>query len=129
MKDELLVEYRAELSAFLLIIFGLAGFIGILGAATNEQPTGDFAAFQGLISAFGDWVYWLALIGPVGFFIVIWWALDFVLKIRKLKELIDTESKAKFIKNMDDIDFLAWRLPKRYKAMVSRKKADLKITQ
>lgn len=129
MKNELLVEYRAELSAFLLIIFGLAAFIGIIGTITGENPTGDLAIFHGVVAIFGGWVYWLALIGFVGFLIVLWWAIDYVLKVRKLKELIDTESKAKFIKNMDDIDYAAWRLPQKYKTMVSQKKVELKITK
>lgn len=129
MKDELLVEYRAELSVFLLIILGLAMFIGILGAATNNEPTGSLSVFHDLVSAFGGWVYWLALVGTIGFLIVLWWAIDFVLKIRKLKELMDTESKAKFIKIMDDVEYIAWRLPKRYKDMVAQKKVDLKIVK
>lgn len=130
MKDRLLVEYRAELGAFLLLILGLASFIGLLGVLDGGQPLpGELSAFQGAVNAFGDWANWLVVAGIIGFLIILWWLADYVNQIRKLRDLIDTESKSKFIKNMDDIDYIAWRLPKKYKKLVAEKKSELKITQ
>ncbi len=128
MANDTMTEYRVEFGVSLLLIFGVASFIGILGALTGNHPTGFWSAFQDLVSPFGNWVSWLAVIGPLGFLLSLWWSLDYVFKVRKLKRLIDTESKAKFIKNQDDIDYIAWRLPKKYKVMVARKKSELKIT-
>ena len=130
MKDRIIVEYRAELGTFLLLILGLASFIGLLGVLYGVQPLpGELSAFQGIVDAFGSWTNWLVVAGIIGFLIVLWWLVDYVNQIRKLKDLIDTESKSKFIKNMDDIDYIAWRLPKKYKKVVAEKKAELKITQ
>ena len=129
MKDKFLVEYRVEISTFLFIIFGLAAFLGVLGSITGNNPTGSLSVFKDLLTALDGWVSWLSLIGVVGFVVVLWWALDYVSKVRKFKELIDTESKAKFLKNMDEIEFVAWHLPKKYRAIVSQKKVELKITQ
>jgi len=128
MSNNVLTEYRMEIGVTLLILFGLASLIGILGAVTNNHPTGFWGTFQDLVTPFGNWVYWLALVGPLGFIFSLWWAVDFILKIRKLKDMINTESKAKFIKNQDDIEYIAWRLPKKYKILVARKKTELRIS-
>jgi hypothetical protein len=130
MRDYFLVEYRPELGTFLSVVFGIASFIGVIGAASGANPLpGPLSAFQDIVNAFGLWVNWLAIAGIIGFIVAIWWMIDYVLKIRKLKDLMDTESKSKFIKSMDDIDFIAWRLPKKYKNLVANKKSELKITQ
>ena len=114
MSNNALTEYRAEFGIILLLLFGLTSLIGILGASTGNNLTGFWAAFKDLVEPFGNWVFWLAVIGPLGFLLSLWWILDYVLKVRKLKRLIDTESKAKFIKNLDDIEYIAWRLPKKF---------------
>lgn len=128
MSDNVMTEYRMEISATLMILFGLASLIGILGAVTGNQLTGFWGTFQDLVAPFGNWVYWLAFVGPIGFIFSLWWVLDFILKIRKLKDMINTESKARFIKNQDDIEYIAWRLPRKYKMLVARKKAELRIS-
>jgi len=128
MSNNTLTEYRMEIGVTLLILLGLASLIGILGAMTNNNLTGFWGTFQDLVAPFGNWVYWLAFIGPIGFIFSLWWILDFILKIRKLKDMINTESKAKFIKNQDDIEYIAWRLPRKYKVLVARKKAALRIS-
>lgn len=129
MSNNVLTEYRPEIGTLLLILFGLASFIGILGASTGNHLEGGLSIFRDIVATFGNWVYWLAVIGPVGFAVVIWWVLDYVFKVRKLKNLIDTASKSKFIKNLDDIDYIAWRLPKKYKIVVAEKKKELRVTQ
>lgn len=128
MANNVLTEYRAEFGVSLLLLFGVTSFIGILGATTGNNITGFWSSFQDIVVPFGNWVYWLAIIGPLGFLFALWWVTDYVLKVRKLKRLVDTESKAKFIKNQDDIEYIAWRLPKKYRAMVASKKSELKIT-
>ena len=47
---------------------------------------------------------------------------DFVKKTRELSKLIDTPSKAKFVRNLDDIEYLGWVLPGRYEKKVLDKK-------
>jgi hypothetical protein len=126
--NNVLTEYRVEMGITLLLVFGLASLIGILGASTNNNLTGFWSTFQSIVESFGNWVYWLAFIGPLGFLCALWWMADYILKVKKLKNLIDTESKAKFIKNQDDIEYIAWRLPKKYKVLVAKKKIELKIS-
>ena len=57
----------------------------------------------------------------------IWWLYDYVKKTKKLKELTKTPSKARFVRNLDDIEYLAWSLPQRFEDEVLRKKKDFGI--
>lgn len=83
--------------------------------------------FWDLVAPLGNWVYWLVILGILGLIVALWWDVDYFLKVRKLKELSDTSSKAKFLKNLDEIEYLAWRLPKKFRVMVAQKKEELKI--
>jgi type II secretory pathway component PulF len=80
-----------------------------------------------LVAPFGNWVTWLVVAGPIGLIICVWWFYDYVKKTRKLAKLIDTPSKAKFVRNLDDIEYLAWSLPQRFEDEVIAKKKELKI--
>ena len=52
---------------------------------------------------------------------------DFFKKTRELASLIDTPSKAKFVRNLDDIEYLAWVLPQRFEDKVIAKKKEFKL--
>ena len=129
MANTTLTEYRLELGVFLLIVSAFAAFLGILGVFMGSTLTGFWAIFQDLIAPLGNWVYWLVMLGSLGIIVALWWDLDYFFKVRKLMALSDTSSKAKFIKNLDEIEYLAWRLPKRFRIMVAEKKIELKITK
>ena len=130
MGNSILTEFRLELGFFLVLIFSVATFLGMLwliATGSDGELKGTLSSLQSMIDPLTNWAYWLIVIGPIGLAITLWWLSDYFSKRRKLKKLIDTTSKAKFIKSMDDIDYIAWRLPKRFKLMVSRKKSELKI--
>jgi len=129
MANNILTEYRLELGVFLLIVSAFASLLGLIGTLMGTDLAGFWAVFQDLIIAIGSWVYWLAILGILGIIVALWWNLDYFFKVKKLKELSDTSSKAKFIKNLDDIEYLAWRLPKKYRVMIAEKKSELKITK
>lgn len=124
-----LTEYRLELSSFLSLLFGVLSVIGILGVYVDMGH--DFPQYlsflSDLVSPFGNWVTWLFVAGPIGLVVCIWWFYDYVKKTRKLARLIDTPSKAKFVRNLDDIEYLAWSLPQRFEDEVIAKKKELKI--
>lgn len=129
MGNSFLTEYRLELGFFLVLIFSIATFFGALRliAGGDGELEDVLSIFQNVIDRLDNWAYWLIAIGPIGLAISLWWLSDYFSKGRKLKRLIDTTSKAKFIKSMDEIDYITWRLPKRFKLIVSRKKLELKI--
>jgi len=129
MGNNILTEYRLEIGITLLIVFVFTSLLGLIGVFMGSNLSGFWVTFQDIIVPLGNWVYWLAIIGPFGVIVTLWWDLDYFFKVKKLKELSDTSSKAKFIKNLDEIEYLAWRLPKRFRVMVAEKKNELKITK
>jgi H+/Cl- antiporter ClcA len=126
-----LTEYRLELSSFLGLLFGLLTIIGIVGAYLSMNENNSLPSYisflQDLSDPFGRWVAWIVVVAPIGLIVCAWWYYDYVKKIRELAELIDTPSKAKFVRNLDDIEYLAWSLPQRYEDKVLTKKKDFKI--
>jgi H+/Cl- antiporter ClcA len=126
-----LTEYRLELSSFLGLLFGVLTIIGIVGTYLNMNEDNKLPSYisflQDLSDPFGGWIAWIVVAAPIGLIVCAWWYYDYVKKIRELAELIDTPSKAKFVRNLDEIEYLAWSLPQRYEDKVLTKKKDFKI--
>jgi H+/Cl- antiporter ClcA len=126
-----LTEYRLELSSFLGLLFGFLTIIGIVGTYLNMNENNRLPSYisflQDLSDPFGRWIAWIVVAAPIGLIVCAWWYYDYVKKIRELAELIDTPSKAKFVRNLDEIEYLAWSLPQRYEDKVLTKKKDFKI--
>jgi len=126
-----LIEYRLELSALLSLLFAVLTVIGVVGVYLDMNDTNHLPSavsfLEELATPFGNWVAWLVVIGPIALLVCIWWFYDYVKKTRELAELIDTPSKAKFVRNLDDIDYLAWSLPQRYEDKVLKKKREFKL--
>lgn len=70
----------------------------------------------------GNWDYWL-LMGGILFVLIggVWFFLH-VKNIRKFRELMEEKSKANFLKKLDDVEYLAWRLPMKYEEELAIKK-------
>ena len=119
-----LTEYRLELSSFLSLGFGLLTIIGTVGVFFTDKLPSYLVWLQDLSDPFGKWVSWVFIIGPIGLIACGWWLYDYISKIRELAGLIDTPSKAKFVRNIDDIEYLAWALPQRFEDQVIRKKKE-----
>lgn len=126
-----MTEYRLELSSFLGLLFGVLTVIGILGTYLNMDENNRLPSYisflQDLSDPFGRWISWIVVAAPIGLIVCVWWYYDYLKKIRELAELIDTPSKAKFVRNLDEIEYLAWSLPQRYEDKVLTKKKDFKI--
>jgi hypothetical protein len=129
-----LTEYRLELSSFLGLVFGFLTLISSVEvwvlAGSSESPNNlpsYLSWLQDLAHPLGDWSTWLVVAAPIGLVVCIWWFYDYVKKTRELGELIDTPSKAKFVRNLDEIEYLAWSLPKKFEDQVLKKKRELKI--
>lgn len=115
----------------LSLLFAVLMVIGIAGVYLNmdeeNQLPGPLSILEDLTSPFGDWVAWLAVIGPIAFIICVWWLYDYLKKTKELAQLIDTPSKAKFVRNLDEVEYLAWSLPQRYEDEVLAKKKEFKL--
>lgn len=126
-----MTEYRLELSSFLSLLFGFLTIIGIIGVYLNMNGDNGLPSYisflQDLSDPFGRWIAWIVVAAPIGLIVCAWWYYDYVKKTRELAELIDTPSKAKFVRNLDEIEYLAWSLPQRYEDKVLSKKKEFRI--
>ena len=126
-----MTEYRLEFSSFLSLLFGFLTIIGIVGVYLNMNENNRLPSYisflQDLSDPFGRWISWIVVAAPIGLIVCAWWYYDYVKKTRELAELIDTPSKAKFVRNLDEIEYLAWSLPQRYEDKVLLKKKEFKI--
>ncbi len=99
-------------------------------AGTEDEPNTlpSYLAWLGdLSSPLGEWSTWMIIIAPVALVVCIWWFYDYIRKTRELASLIDTPSKAKFVRNLDEIEYLGWSLPKKFENKVLEKKREFKV--
>lgn len=75
----------------------------------------------------GAWGFWLVGIGAVMVLIGAIWFISFRLNVRKFNKLMEEKSKAVFVKQLDDVEYLAWRLPMNFEEELSVKKRDFGV--
>ncbi len=112
----------------LSIIALIAGlFLFILGlfevVLTDYSPP----IISDMGDAIGDWIYWLLVIGGFLTLIFGWLIIDRFKKMKEFKDLIETESKSKFIKNIARIETLALALGPQYEDKVIEKEEEFNI--
>jgi hypothetical protein len=109
------VQHVAPISVAVLlagVVMLLVGLLDLIGYGFKEL---------------GGWGYWVLGIGAILVLIgVIWFAL-YRINVRKFNKLMEEKSKAAFVKKLDDVEYLAWRLPMRYENRLSVKKKDFGI--
>ncbi len=122
MAKRITIEYRLELSVLIVIAFALVTLVGVVGVFFEDSLSSSISFLSDFSTPFGAWVYWLIIVGPIGLVSGIWWLYDYFKKSRKLEDLMKTPSKAKFVRNLDDIEYLAWSLPQRFEDRVLDRK-------
>ena len=122
--SRLMRDFKLEVEC-LLFIFGL--FIFIIGIAGIFFKDASPEPLKGIIQDFGGWVYWCAL---VGFLLVLgagYYTFDNLKMRHEFKKLLGTDSKAKFVKNQDRLEFLAWTLTSEHEKRLWEKKKEFGI--
>ncbi len=127
MPKGILTEYRLELSSMFSLLFVLVTIIGVAGVFLGDDTPSYLIFLKDLTDPIGTWSSWLLVIGPLGLIVAVWWLYDYAKKSKKLADLMKTPSKAKFVRNLDDIEYLAWSLPQRFEDEVIKRKKDLGI--
>jgi len=122
-----MTEYRQELSGLFTVLFSFMTVVGVVGVFLEDKLPSILSPLKDLTDPIGAWDYWLVVIGPIGLVVAIWWLYDFFKKTRKLASLIGTPSKAKFVRNLDDIEYLAWSLPQRFEDEVLKKEKEFGV--
>jgi hypothetical protein len=122
------------MSSFLGLAFGFLTVVSsvqvwiLAGSETKPHELPSYLSWLGeLAHPLGDWATWIVVGAPIGLIVCIWWFYDYIRKTRELSSLIDTPSKAKFVRNLDEIEYLAWSLPQKFENDVLQKKRDFKI--
>jgi hypothetical protein len=122
-----LTEYRLELCSLLCTVSIFLTVVGVVGVFFADGLPDYLAMLEELSEPFGEWAYWLMVIGPLVLIGATWWLYDYLKKSRSLERLMATPSKAKFVKNLDEIEYLAWSLPQRFEKRVIEKKHKFNI--
>jgi hypothetical protein len=112
------------LSLVLFIIGIILTLWGILGVFVYESLSDSVKDF---IDSIGDWIYWCILAGPIILIAGGWYFFDNLKKRKEFKELLATTSKAKFIRNLDRIEYLAWKLTMNHQQELLDKKKEFHI--
>lgn len=109
------VEYAPILSLCCMVIGILLLILGSIG----ELGMYDLGSGLSL---------WIIILSGILFLVIGgFWFSSFVRKVRKFRKLMGEKSKAMFVRNLDDIEYLAWQLPTRYEEEVLKRKRDFKI--
>ena len=121
---EFIHENKPGLCAVGLIV-GLP--LTLISALSLWYSEGDTGIAQWANDMFGNWAFWLIIPGLAMAIIGGYYLYDFYRKLKEFKNLMKVESKAKFIKNVDKIEELAWRLHPKYEKIVIEKKKKYKM--
>ena len=119
-----LTNYALQFGLVLFILGIILTILGILGVFYGES---DINFLKQATDAVGDWIYWCILIGPVLLIAGGWYFIDNIMKRREFRELMETTSKSKFIKNQDQAEFLAWKLTPKHQNQLMEKKKEFHI--
>ncbi|MBI0584803.1 MAG: DUF3198 domain-containing protein [Methanomassiliicoccus sp.] len=75
----------------------------------------------------GAWGFWLVGLGVVLILVGVIWYASYRINVRKFNQLMEEKSKAAFVKKLDDVEYLAWKLPLSYEERLSTKKKEFGI--
>ena len=126
----LLLSTILTIVCIIMIIFGaLALFVYDTHQDWLPLPLRDWVAFLHGANKSTDPKYDLCVF-PLGVLIILfsgWYMASDIVKRARFSKIIDTESKAEFLENMDEVEKLAWELSSKHELMVMDKKTELGI--
>ena len=81
---------------------------------------------RGSIDLYG-WGFYLLIGGVILLATGIYWMYSFRKMDRRFKHLMEERSKANVIKYLDEMEYIAWRMPTRYEERLYEKKKSMKL--
>jgi hypothetical protein len=114
-------DFKLEIEVLLFVFGIILLIIGVTGIAMPDSSP-DF--LKSIHRDLGGWVYWLALIGILMIIVGGFYMVDNLLKRREFERLIKTDSKVKFVKDKDRIEYLAWILTSDHEKRLREKKKE-----
>jgi len=125
--NKIIREHMLMLSAILFGIGIIMTVIGVLWYFMVIQSNIVNSSLEEFSEKLGNWGWWILIPAP---FILIaggWYFSDQLLARRKVNEMISTNSKANFVKNISEIEEVVWKLPIKYRERFEKKKEKFKI--
>lgn len=114
------IRFPLSLLIFVLgIIFFISSIAWLFFRETNLSLISDLSRF------FGDWNYYLIVVGIVLLFVGGWYSYDYIKKKRYLLEEIKTDRKSEFVKKKAELEAIVKSLPKKYERMLREKEEKL----
>ena len=117
-------EFALELSSIILMVGVLMTFFVVL-----EYVFGEVLPYylDDILNAIGSWIVWMTVVGPILLIGGGWYFFDGLRKRREFAKLIDTDSKAVFVRNMDRLEELAYYLTEKHRETFYEKRDGFKI--
>ena len=75
----------------------------------------------------GDWAYWTIVVGLIVFVTGIYLLASYLKLTSQFDHYMKIMSRAEFKKEQDEVEYLAWRLPSRFDAKLTKKKEELGV--
>ncbi|KYK28628.1 MAG: hypothetical protein AYK23_00140 [Candidatus Proteinoplasmatales archaeon SG8-5] len=117
-------KYKIPLCSIFIILGIVLITFCVPGLLYTEGDVGITATANDIL---GDWAYWILILGIALLIIGVFYVYGYFKYLKEFKELMKINSKAKFIKNLDRIEELAWRLHPRFENIVIEKKKEFRI--
>lgn len=81
----------------------------------------------GLVTFLGEWSWWTLTIGLVLSLIGLYLLIIYLRNVTAFEKSMQLKSKAEFVRNQDDVEYLAWRLPSKFEERLMEKKKDFNL--
>jgi hypothetical protein len=118
-------KYNYHFLAWFCLLAGLLALtLGLLGLyyEGNEAPDG-----VEWLSDIGAWSYWLVLFGMLASILGGYYTYSHVHKMNTFEELMTNRGRAHFIRQLDEVERLAYELGPSFEARVIERKAEYKL--
>ncbi len=115
MPKPFMVERASETSMSILVVGLILTVFGALGP------------MDGLSLITQEVGYAVLILGSILLIVGLIWTWSFRGNVRKFHSLLSENRKANFIRNLDNVEYLAWKLPSKYEMELMERKKELGI--
>ncbi len=100
-----------EIQSYIYIIMAAVSIV-VFVIVFNNLLVGNQAIIKSGLSfaSTGDWMYWIFVVSLIGLILFIYLYLRFLIDAKKFTEIISGSSKQSFIKNLKDLERIAYKL-------------------
>ena len=109
MPKPVLIEHAGKLSLAAVVVSGFVAVIGLADLTTQSL-------------GLGGWAYWMVIGGVLAFLFGLYQFATHLRDLRDFNALMAEESKANFVRSLDDVEYLAWKLPSECEERLLEKK-------